>query len=87
MTKKKSEQLHAKRRALERYNLELTRDVRDELRGQIKKQKGKFLYRESRRVTVWEVVRQEQTYKVVYDKLRGEIITFLPPEEKVDSGT
>jgi hypothetical protein len=83
MDKKKAERIHSQRRALERNNLNLTSDVRNILRGQIKKNKGKFLYRESRRVTVWEVAHQEQKYKVVYDKLRKEIVTFLPLEESI----
>jgi len=81
MNKKKAEQIHSQRRALERYDLDLTSDVRDALRGQIKKQKGIFLFRESRRVTVWEVAHLEKKYRVVYDKLRHEIVTFLPMAE------
>lgn len=80
MNKKKAEQRHSKRRAQERYGLDLTKAIRDALRGKIKKQKGKFLYRRSRRVSVWQVTHQAETYKIVYDKQRKEIVTFLPNE-------
>jgi len=83
MNKKKAERIHSKRRAKERYNLDLTQDIRDRLRGKIKKQKGKFLYRKSLRVSVWEVEHENKLYKIVYDKLRKEIVTFLPNEEVV----
>lgn len=81
MDKKKSEQIHAKRRVLERYGIELTQKLRDTIRGKIKRQDGKFLYRTSLRVSVWSVIHDDKRFKVVYDKQRKEIVSFLPPEE------
>ena len=80
MDKKKSERIHAKRRALERYDLNLTKVVRNQIKSKIQKNDGTFLYRQSRRVTIWEVAHENKMYKVVYDTLRGEIVTFLPQE-------
>lgn len=81
MDKKTSERIHAKRRALERYDLVFTKAVRNKIKGMIQTSKGKFLYRQSRRVTVWEVDHENRKFKVVYDSLRGEIVTFLPQGE------
>lgn len=85
MDKKTSERIHAKRRALQRYNLDFTKKVRNLLKIKIRNNKGKFLYRQSRRVTVWEVDHENTKLKVVYDTLRGEIITFLPQIEEARS--
>lgn len=80
ISKKTSERMHAKKRAQERYGLNLTKEVRRNIRDKIRKNDGKFLERQSRRVTLWEVEYDCVKYKVVYDKLRGEIVTFLPNE-------
>ncbi len=68
--------LHAKRRALERYNFDLNRNTRKEIIAGIQQNKYKFLERTSNRTTVWLV----HGMRVVYDKSRKELITFLPPE-------
>lgn len=77
MNKKKAERIHAKRRALERYNLNVTEEVRNVLKSKIVRGDGTFIRRTSRRVSVWEVAVDAAVYKVVYDKQRKEIITFL----------
>jgi len=80
MDKKQSERIHAKRRALERYDLNFTKTIRNQIKSKIQKNDGTFLYRQSRRVTVWQVAYEDILLKVVYDTLRGEIVTFLPQE-------
>jgi hypothetical protein len=82
MDKKTSERIHAKRRALERYGLNFTKAIRNQIKGKIQSNGGTFLYRRSRRVTVWEVDHENKKFKVVYDTLRGEIVTFLPQEQE-----
>jgi hypothetical protein len=79
--KQKAERVHAKRRAKSRYNLDFTKEVRRAFNTIIHNNKAKFLWRQSRRVSVFEVPYENKTYKVVYDKLRGEIVTFLPSED------
>lgn len=81
MDKKTSERIHAKKRALQRYDLVFTKKVRNEVKAKIRNSKGKFLFRQSRRVTVWQVEYDNKPLKVVYDTLRGEIVTFLPLDE------
>ena len=82
MTKKKSENLHAKKRALERYNLTFTKAIRNHFKEQIQLNKGTFVSKQSRRVSLWDVDYSGETYRVVYDKQRHNIVTFLPKEPK-----
>lgn len=74
---------HARRRAKERYNLELTQDLHRLLVRKIQDQRGTYLGRRSKRTSVWEVTHLKQTYKVVYDKIRKVIVTFLPVKKHV----
>jgi len=80
-SKQKAQRVHAKRRAKSRYGLDFTKEVRRSFTQKIHNNKAKFLYGQSRRVSIFEIVHDEKTYKVVYDKLRGEIVTFLPSED------
>ena len=81
MDKKASQRIHAKRRAFQRYGLVFTKAVRNDVKARIKNNKGKFLYRQSRRISVWQIDYDNKQLKVVYDTLRGEIVTFLPLDE------
>jgi len=82
MNKKKSQLKHAKKRAFERLGINLTKKLREEIRGKIKKQKdAKFLYRTSLRVSIWEVKHGDNIFRVVYDKKRKNIVTFLPTDD------
>ena len=87
MDKKKSERIHAKRRALERYDLDFTKKIRNQLLDKIKRSDGTFLFRQSRRVSVWEVEHENKKYQIVYDRNRKEIVTFLPSGETIEQGT
>jgi hypothetical protein len=41
-----------------------------------------FVRRLSLRVTEWEVPFEGEVFRVLYDKNRKEILTFLPPRKK-----
>lgn len=86
MNKTRSCRIHAKKRALERYNLEVDRKLLNWFAEQIKNNKAIFFRRRSNRVTNWIVRYKEQDYLVSYDKQRKTIITFLP-KEKMDKNT
>lgn len=77
-TKKDAERLHARKRASERYGIELNSKLRSNAVDQIQKGTAQFLCRESHRVTVWNVSINDILARVVYDSQRHEIITFLP---------
>jgi len=82
MNKKESERAHAKKRAHERYGLELTKGIRDDIRGKIKRSDGNFIRRTSRRVSIWEIEHDNNKYVVAYDTQRKEIVTFLTEDMK-----
>jgi hypothetical protein len=73
-----AERIHAKRRALERYNLGLNREQLNELTQMIQQGKSRFLEKQSLRVSIHELQAFDRTLYVVYDKNRKTIITFLP---------
>ncbi len=82
LTKRQCEAIHSKRRALERYNLSLNRhDLRD-IVSMITNNQATFLLKESNTRSHWLVVYKEKKLKLVYDKPRKMIITFLPLEEE-----
>lgn len=78
VTKKASLRSHVRRRALERYGLRFTTDDLHNIERVIREGKGRFLGRQSRRVTGWEVMYAECLLTVLYDKSRRCAITILP---------
>lgn len=69
---------HAQRRALERFGIDYTREMRNALVGDIQTMRGEFLESKSNRISIWAVDYKDKTYAVVYDKIRREIVSFLP---------
>lgn len=80
VSKKTCQRIHAKRRALERHGLQLNRFDLFEMVKLIQGQKAEFVERQSLRVTVWRVPWGDRKLKVVYDKVRKNIVTVLPVE-------
>jgi hypothetical protein len=86
MSKNKSESqvVHALRRAAERYGLELNESTYRELVNRIRKpgRKGNkpaiLVERQSLRVSVWDIDLDGKMVRVVYDRTRKNIVTFLP---------
>ncbi|MFH0873975.1 MAG: hypothetical protein V1846_04045 [Candidatus Komeilibacteria bacterium] len=79
---------HAKRRAWERCGLALTKaDLSDIVRQiRLQSERAIFVRRYSNRVSLWLVsinVPDEKPthHRVLYDKQRHQIVTFLPPGE------
>ena len=81
--KSDSQRKHAKLRALQRYDIDFTRTEHDALVRRIQNGEGQFVERQSHRISVFKIDVQGQTVKVVYDKQRKTIVTFLPLEERV----
>lgn len=85
MNKRDQERKHFKKRLLQRYNLTLTDTDCECLIGKIKnndKKEVKFLAKQSNRITVHLVVYKNTEIVLVYDKMRKQIVTALPPECK-----
>lgn len=84
--KRLAQRVHAKRRAEERYGLVVNKDTRRKLLECIWNGRTTFVMKQSLRVSVFDVEFEGETYRVVYDKIRKEIVTFLDrdmnPEDK-----
>lgn len=94
--KKQGQQIHTKRRAKERYGLNLNKDDRRAITQRIKDSLKKpevitpaasanFLVKHSNRVSEWEVPYAEKNLRVLYDSKRSSIITCLPPLEEKET--
>jgi hypothetical protein len=83
MNKSRAQKAHAKRRLLERYGLTLSEKEIQSLIAQIHNNQAKFISRRSLRVATFDVViyvgfPEQKTLRVVYDKIRKNIVTALP---------
>jgi hypothetical protein len=87
MKKTTSLLIHAKKRVLERYGIILYKDDLNHLVRMIQDGRGKFLEKESVRKTLWELKYKGTKFRVVYDKDRKAIITFLPREQQCPETT
>jgi hypothetical protein len=82
MSKQKAQRLHARRRALERYGMEVGNGTRQQIINAIRQGRSTHVESQSHRISVHDVTlaHEELTVRVVYDKHRKEIVTFLPQE-------
>lgn len=80
--KKRAQEIHATRRALERYGVKLTRQDLEIMINLIQQnsENVKFIEKDSHRVTIWEIRYLDHIFKACYDKNSKMICTFLPPE-------
>lgn len=74
---------HAKRRARQRYGIDLNDQVHQELVNMIQKQEAQLVDKQSNRVTVWDMTYKGDEMRVVYDTLRHLIVTFLYKDHDV----
>lgn len=82
-SKRKNQARHALRRAAERYHLDLREHdlceiVRAIQRSQFEGDQPRFVWRESCRLSHWDVKVKGVWCRVVYDKERQMVCTFLP---------
>ena len=74
---------HARRRANQRYGVSINDAKRRKIINLIHSGKvGQFVKRLSLRITEWEIPLDGETFRVLYDKKRKDIVTFLPPNNK-----
>ncbi|AKM78137.1 MAG: hypothetical protein UY31_C0071G0006 [Candidatus Wolfebacteria bacterium GW2011_GWE1_48_7] len=78
LTKTQALKIHAKGRASTRYHFVLTREDIRTLVRMIQDGKGRFIEKQSNRVTRWSVEYCDITWNLVYDKIRHTLITCLP---------
>lgn len=80
-----AERKHARRRALQRYDLDLRDEDLDLITGMIQTGKATFVEKQSNRVSVFTLKFKEKDVKVVYDRQRQNIVTFLPIDGNFDT--
>lgn len=81
--KQRAQRRHARGRALERYGLEFGPATRDAVLRAIQTGRSTHVAKQSHRVSVHDVDVEGATVRVVYDRQRKEVVTFLRPEWEV----
>lgn len=77
MKKRRSEKLHAKKRAKQRYKIDLSHEEYEALCRQIRDGESIFVKKQSNTRTIHDVTYKNKVMRAVYDKLRKCIVTFL----------
>jgi hypothetical protein len=82
MKKKEAQYIHCRKRFIRRVRMDFTRAMNDQFVSKIKKavfgnSGAVFLYRQSNRVTVWDIEHCGKIFKCVYDKNSKQIVTVL----------
>jgi energy-coupling factor transporter ATP-binding protein EcfA2 len=80
--KKKNQAIHTQKRALERFNIEISKNDIAIMIEQIKSGKSEPVKKVSNRVTKHIVVIRDKRMLVIYDKIRKSIATCMPEDWK-----
>ncbi|MFA5195843.1 MAG: hypothetical protein WC401_08620 [Bacteroidales bacterium] len=80
MKRSRDIRVHARQRAIQRYGVNISNKKRKEIINMIHSGVGKFVRRRSVRVTEWEIPLGGEIFRVLYDKIRKDVVTFLPPK-------
>lgn len=76
-SKASCQRYHAKKRALERFDVSLTTADLNLVVQMIQDGRATFIEKQSNRVSVFAVIINDKKVNVVYDKTRKTIVTFL----------
>lgn len=76
-TKKRCQKIHVQRRFQERQGINFGKHRNAQFVTLIQNHKATLVEKQSIRVGVWDVKFEEQTYRVVYDNKRKQIVTTL----------
>lgn len=82
-SKKKCQQVHAVRRFIERTGLVVGQDSLNQIVNLIRNGKSIPIRKQSLRVSVHQVTFRGKEIRVVYDKIRKQIVTVLPLNAEV----
>jgi len=81
--KKRNQIKHARRRFLNRFDIDINDNQYIQLVNKIQKGRAELVRRQSNRVSIWDLEFEGQMIRVVYDKKTKAIVTALyPPREK-----
>lgn len=82
LSKKKAQEIHARKRAAERFGVHLTHEAEREILDKITNGKATFIKKESNRVSLFGVIFAGKETVVVYDRARKTIVTLMPRGEE-----
>jgi len=85
-TKKQAQNVHARRRFQQRFGISLTKELKDEILDTIHKGWANFVEKQSNRISLFDVFVKGKKIRVVYDKMRKNIVSALYPEGIKDDG-
>ena len=74
---------HAKRRAFERYKLDLNDSDLLSLAKDIQNGRATHIFKQSQRVSIFRMMCKNTDVQVVYDGQRKTIVTFIPLDESI----
>jgi len=77
---------HFKRRATERFGLDINKQIQKEIIARIKKNQTVMLFKQSNRVSHYLITYKGVDFVVVYDRHRGNLVTALEYNEEKYSG-
>lgn len=80
-SKRAAQYEHARRRAMNRFGLKLTKQIHNEIVSKIYLNGSTLVEKQSNRISVHDVEVGDETYRVVYDCVRKVLVTFLYHEE------
>ena len=80
MSKRRWIEVHARKRAKERFDFNLTQEEHSKIIKLIQTGKAHFITEESCTRSRFEIIINNKKMHVVYDKTRKMIVTFLYPE-------
>lgn len=79
-SKKSSQQKHAKKRALERHEIDLTQEDFKKIKDMIESGRSELLKKQSHRVSIRKIILNNNEYVIVYDHNRKTVVSFLPKD-------
>lgn len=83
--KAQAQRAHAKNRAKERYGIDINRHDQRTLVDMIKTRQTVCLEIQSNRISIHKLKFKDTVIKIVYDKTRSTIVSFLPLEDRPKS--
>ena len=88
--KSKAQWIHVKRRCLQRTGVEMTKTLNNQLTQKIRQghSDADFVEKQSNRISVWDVKHnvdgRDVKFRMVYDKMRKNIVTILNNVERTE---
>lgn len=79
--KSTAQRMHAKRKFLQRVGIKLTPELRRELSDKILSKEAELVHKQSNRVSIYDVEHEikgkKETFRLVFDLMRRNIVTIL----------